>query len=210
MGSLLLNKNGTVLVAAPTASGDFTIPDSVTSIGVRALRDWPYEHHIPDSVTSIGDDAFLNCTGLTSVTIPNSVTSIGIGAFEDCSNLASIRFESMAAPTIGSLAFDGISSAALIRYPYGATGYAASYDGVPTEEAAAPTFGLYTYEINPDNVSVTITDYPTDAIGAIEIPATIDGRSVTSIGDNAFYGCTGLTSVTIRQQRHQHRGFRIL
>ena len=56
---------------------------------------------------------------------------------------------------------------------------------------------LYTYEINSDNVSVTITDYPTTATGAIEIPATIDGRSVTNIGSGAFRDCTGLTSVTI-------------
>ena len=30
-----------------------------------------------EGYTTIGDDAFYNCTGLTSVTIPNSVTSIG-------------------------------------------------------------------------------------------------------------------------------------
>ena len=63
--------------------------------------------------------------------------------------------------------------------------------------AGAATLGLYTYEINSDNVSVSITNYPTDAIGAIEIPATIDGRSVTSIGWVAFAGCTSLTSITI-------------
>ena len=63
--------------------------------------------------------------------------------------------------------------------------------------AGAATLGQYTYEINSDNVSVSITDYPTDAIGAIEIPATIDGRSVTSIGETAFYQCTSLTSITI-------------
>ena len=49
--------------------------------------------------------------------------------------------------------------------------------------AGAAVSGLYTYTVNPDNVSVTITDYPETATGAIEIPATIDGRSVTSIGD---------------------------
>ena len=73
----------------------------------------------------------------------------------------------------------------------------AFYDGVPTEEAAVGEFGLYTYEINCDNVSVTITDYPTNTIGAIQIPATIDGRSVTSIGDSAFNRCSSLTSITI-------------
>ena len=63
--------------------------------------------------------------------------------------------------------------------------------------ATAQTFGLYTYTVNPDNASVTITDYPTNATGAIEIPATIDGRSVTSIGNYAFFYCSGLTSVII-------------
>ena len=63
--------------------------------------------------------------------------------------------------------------------------------------AGAAVSGLYTYTVNADNASVTITDYPETATGAIEIPATIDGRSVTSIGDYAFAYCKSLTSVTI-------------
>ena len=112
-GPLLLNKNGTVLITGPGASGDFTIPNSVTSIG---------------------NYAFYNCSSLTSVTIPDSVTSIGDDAFSGCVNLVSIRFQSMTAPTIGFDAFDLTSSAAIIYYPYGATGYAATYDGVPTTD----------------------------------------------------------------------------
>ena len=46
-------------------TGKLVIPSSVTHNGKTY------------SVTSIGYDAFLSCTGLTSVTIPNSVTSIG-------------------------------------------------------------------------------------------------------------------------------------
>ncbi|MBO5962858.1 MAG: leucine-rich repeat domain-containing protein, partial [Bacteroidales bacterium] len=41
-------------------------------------------------VTSIGNDAFRDCSGLTSIEIPNSVTSIGDYAFYKCSGLTSI------------------------------------------------------------------------------------------------------------------------
>ena len=41
-------------------------------------------------VTSIYQNTFLNCTGLTSVTIPATVTSIGTSAFEGCTGLTSV------------------------------------------------------------------------------------------------------------------------
>ena len=43
---------------------------------------------------------------------------------------------------------------------------------------------------------ITITRYTGNG-GAVVIPSTIDGLPVTSIGESAFDGCTGLTSVTI-------------
>ena len=53
-------------------SGEVVIPPSVTYNG----KEYP--------VTSIGDRAFVNCSGLTAVTIPESVTSIGGTAFYEC------------------------------------------------------------------------------------------------------------------------------
>jgi uncharacterized repeat protein (TIGR02543 family) len=59
----------------------------------------------------------------------------------------------------------------------------------------ADQFELFTYTDNGD--SITITDYPTNASGAVVIPASINGKQVTSIGSSAFQSCTFLTSVTI-------------
>ena len=131
---------GDYAFAGCTSLTNVTIGNSVTSIGSDVFRDCSSltSITIPDSVTSIGNYAFFNCAGLSNVTIGNSVTSIGQQAFAYCTNLASIFFESMAAPIIELDVFVGISSAALIQYPQGATGYAASYDGVPTQEEAAP------------------------------------------------------------------------
>ena len=52
-----------------------------------------------------------------------------------------------------------------------------------------------TYQINGD--TVTITDCNQGASGVLEIPATIEGKSVTKIAQYAFYNCQLLTSVTI-------------
>ena len=75
-------------------SGAVVIPSSVTNNGTIY------------SVTSIGNDAFENCSGLTSVTIPNSVTSIGEWAFWECSGLTSVTIGN-SVTSIGNDAFYG-------------------------------------------------------------------------------------------------------
>ena len=64
----------------------------VTSIGNDAFSDCTSltSVTIPDSVTSIGNYAFYECSSLTSVTIPNSVISIGNYAFRSCTSLTSV------------------------------------------------------------------------------------------------------------------------
>lgn len=47
-----------------------------------------------EAVTSIGNSAFVNCKGLTSVSIPSSVTSIGSFAFSNNANLTNITIPS--------------------------------------------------------------------------------------------------------------------
>ena len=50
------------------------------------------EYSIPNSVTSIGDYAFEYCDSLTSITIPDSVTSIGRWAFGGCDSLTDVYY----------------------------------------------------------------------------------------------------------------------
>lgn len=87
----------TVEVAYKTAKNNnyVTIPASVSYKGktysVTRIADEAFENcssltsvTIPNSITSIGNDAFSNCRVLRFVTIPNSVKSIGRNAFYDC------------------------------------------------------------------------------------------------------------------------------
>lgn len=61
--------------------------------------------------------------------------------------------------------------------------------------AGAESYGDYSYKVL-DNGTVEITSY-SGSEEKVDIPAEIDGKSVTSIGSWAFGDCKSLTSVTI-------------
>jgi hypothetical protein len=126
---------------------------------------------IPNSVTSIGGFAFEGCSGLTSITIPNSVTSIGDYAFYVCSGLTSITIPN-SVTSIGSYAFSDCSGLTSITVEKGNT----KYD-------------------SRDNCNAIIETNTNKLIAGCK--NTIIPNSVMSIGESAFYGCSGLTSITI-------------
>ena len=59
---------------------------------------------IPETVTYIGNNAFRNCSSVTSIEIPNFVTSIGDWSFQNCSSVTKINFGT-GLQTIGTGAF---------------------------------------------------------------------------------------------------------
>ena len=61
--------------------------------------------------------------------------------------------------------------------------------------STSATSSDYMYKVLPDGTA-EITDYTGDE-SVINIPETIDGYKVTSIGDEAFYRYISLTTITI-------------
>lgn len=64
-----------------------------------------------------------------------------------------------------------------------------------TAYADSSQYGNIYYEEKEDG-TIEITDCD-DSVISIDIPSAIDGKSVTSIGNNAFYSCKNLVNITI-------------
>ena len=71
-----------------------TIPDSVTSIGLRAFSSCTKltSVNLGNSVTSIGEESFAYCSKLTAVNIPATISTIGAKAFDYCSQLTNVYY----------------------------------------------------------------------------------------------------------------------
>ena len=212
--------SGDVVIPSSVTNNGTTY--SVTSIGDYAfyLCIGLTSVTIPNSVTSIADDAFYGCSSLTSVTIPNSVTSIGKWAFISCSGLTSVTIPN-SVTSIGNMAFAYCSGLTSVTLPNNATIHSGAFIGAGTKPTIDSviycndtlivgnyTFictGFLTFYLNgnsyfPNNNAVVFDCYESKS-GDLIIPSTISYNgttySVTSIGDRAFYYCSGLTSVAI-------------
>ena len=198
-----------------------TIPSSVTSIGNYAFQGCSglTSVTIQSGVTSIGNAAFWACDSLTSVTIPNSVTSIGIYAFYGCSGLTSVTIPKVAMPldnsdyppfygcplanvtiadgvdTICDEAFKGWSTINSVAIPQSVSSVG--------ERIFEGCTGLTTITVDGNNAVIdsrdscnAIIETATNQLIAGCV-TTVIPRSVTSIGDYAFYDCIGLISLNI-------------
>ena len=156
------------------------------------------EYTIPDSVTSIGEWAFYDCTSLTSVTIGNSVTSIGELAFYDCISLKSVYISDLLAwckIDFGNSNANPLCNGAKL-YLNGSelTDITIPSDITEIKRVAFRSCSSLTSVTIPDSV----TEIGVDAFhNCTSLTNVIIGNGVTSISSNSFRACTSLTSVTI-------------
>ena len=147
-----------------------------------------------DSVTSIGDYAFSWCTGLTSITIPDSVTSIGGSVFRGCSGLTSVTIGN-GVKNIGESAFSDCTGLVNITVAGSNAKYHSAENCLIETNSKTLIAGCKTSVIPSDDSVTSIgagAFYGCSGLTSITIP-----DSVTSIGNYAFEYCTGLTSITI-------------
>ena len=197
-----------------------TIPNSVTSIGDYAFYGCSglTSITIGNSVTSIGDYAFSECYSLTSVTIGNSVTSIGDYAFPDSkwydnqpdglfyagkvlycykgTMPSNTKIDIKEGTTqIRGYAFQGCKGLTSVTIPNSVTNIGERvFSGCSSLASIIVDKGNPYYD-SRDNCNAIIETKSNTLISGCK--NTIIPNSVTSIGESAFYNCSGLTSITV-------------
>ena len=214
---ILYNKEKTEFIHIPKGiSGAVVIPNSITSIGSSAFYGCSNltSISIPSSVTSIGDRVFYNCSSLASIVIPSGVTSIGSAAFSNCSNLTSIEIPSIVT-SIGHSAFWGCSSLTIYcEAESQPSGWNSNWNNTncpvvwnSKNNDIASDGNIYYVAENgiryalKDGKATVVGQSKSSISGAKVIPSEITYKettySVTSIGYEAFYNCSSLTSIEI-------------
>ena len=161
-----------------------TFPESLTSIGPSAFRGNKIKNLVlPNCLETLDDNAFSECTELTSVILPASLEYFGTEAFSQCKKLASITIPE-GLKIIGNSAFSECGNLSSITLPEGleiigdnAFSYSNNLTSVTLPESL---------KIIGDNA------FSYSGITCITLP-----KRLTSIGDGTFCYCKNLTSIVI-------------
>jgi uncharacterized delta-60 repeat protein len=162
---VLFTKNLTTLIKCPPGAkaGTYTLPSSVTSIGVDAFQGCYKLTNVglPVGVTNIASAAFGGCSGLTSITIPAGVSSIGGNAFAWCTSMQAVYFQGNA-PSLGLTVFNGANQATVYYLP-GTTGWGTTFGDRPT----APWYAQPSITTQPSNQALWAEGNVTFVVGAM-------------------------------------------
>lgn len=205
-----VNINSSALVSSSysynTSTNDYDNLKKIFGNQVTSYIIGPYVHYI-------GENAFRGCSGMTSVVFPNTLTSIDANAFRDCSNLVTADMPDVLL-SIGTSAFHGCSrlSSVYISEDLTSIGWNAFFGCSSLTSVTIPNsvtnigtaafdncFSLVQVTIN-NNAITSATYYSSSNLKKFfgnQVVRYILGSDVNSIGDYAFYGCTGLSELIL-------------
>ena len=222
-----VNSNATIGVRAfSECSGatSITIGNGVKTIGNYAFTGCSsaISLSLGTAVSSIGNYAFADCSKITSITIPDSTGSIGQNAFDGCSAATSLTI-GLNVTSIGSSAFANMTKLTTINYNAKSVTDKSSNNGVFTKAGQSgngiklvignqvesiPAFLFYPSTTTSNAPKITSIEFTATSVcesigaNAFNAVSTLAGHvnipnSVETIGEYAFYGCSGITTLTI-------------
>ena len=214
---VLYNKDKTELLIYPRNKQDtsFQVPQTVTKICERAFKYNSYLQSIvlsDQGLLSIENDAFYNCSALTSIKIPTTCSSIGDFAFYGCRELTKVDSENISQISIGQSAFENCYKLNDFKLSYiTSLGERAFYNcqslmsinlsnnylefGQSVFTNTSIIYNTYQNgqylgdESNPYRYLVSVIDK--------DVSTFTINEGCVSICDNAFENCQNLTSITL-------------
>lgn len=185
------------------------IPNKVRTIGNGAFQscDSLVSVTLPSNLEVLGYRAFYYCRMLKSINIPEKVKYIGSNTFDNCRKLSSVEFSSNSElDSIANQAFDDTNLKTLVlpdkvKYIGDYAFYSSDSLANVTWPANLEHIGGYAFSSS----ALTTLDLPAslktlsgcsfeycDDLTSVSIP-----EGVEHIGGHTFYGCHGLTELTI-------------
>ena len=187
---------------------NIVIPDSVTELdeGCFGLCDFLESVTIGSGVTEIPHSAFYHCSNLEAVTVRGNVTSIARAAFSGCTALQAIELPDTL-KEIGNMAFYNCASLSSLRIPKGveigsfAFAHCSSLTSVNISGTVAPKLlkfakaGRRLLTAGPDPEATSVGQHA--FYGCSGLDSVLIGSKVNEIGGGAFGGCSKLKSITV-------------
>ena len=178
-----------------TVSGEGDLPDySPSSLAPwYAYRSYINSLTVSEGITGIGSYAFYSCNLIDEIALPDTLVSISSYAFAQCNSLSSITIPKNVHSVV-ERAFNS-NTLSSIAVAEGNTYYKASGNCLVEISSKKLVLGCADSVI-PNDGSVTAIGnyafYGCAGLSSLEIP-----DSITNIGSYAFALCTGLTDVTM-------------